>query len=243
MVESQPKYRAARDAVIDLITTLEVGDAIPPERMLASELGIARMTLRRAIGDLVRDGMLRRRQGAGTFVAEPKIAQALTMTSFTDDMRRRGYRASSRTLSMDRLLAGARLGRELSISPSEDVIRFNRLRLADDEPMSIEELHVPAALVPGLTADDLTNASFYRLLDERYGIKVTSGTQTIEPTVTGDEESHLLGLPLHTPAFLFERKSKDAEDRTVEYVRSVYRGDRYRLTTELRMDPTRGGMT
>ncbi|MPZ52292.1 MAG: UTRA domain-containing protein [Acidimicrobiia bacterium] len=221
---------------MDLISALDVGDAIPPERVLAAELGIARATLRRAIGDLVRDGVLFRRQGAGTFVAEPKIAQPLTMTSFTDDMRRRGHRAGSRTLSIDRILAGARLGRLLSISPSQDVVVFNRLRLADDQPMAIEILHVPADLVPGLTSDDLVDTSFYQLLSVRYGIEVRSGTQTIEPTVTNDEESHLLGLPLHTPAFLFERISHDAEGRTLEYVRSIYRGDRYRLTTELRMD-------
>ena len=107
-----------------------------------------------------------------------------------------------------------------------------RLRLADGVSMAIETLHVPAGVVPGLKPPDL-EGSFYELLQERYGIVVASGTQAIEPTVTNEEESSALGVPLHSPAFLFERTSRDAEERTIEFVQSVYRGDRYRIVTEL----------
>jgi GntR family transcriptional regulator len=109
---------------------------------------------------------------------------------------------------------------------------LTRLRLADGETMAIETLHIPEALVPGLGANDL-NGSFYELLRERYGIVLAGGTQAIEPTVTNEEESAALGVPLHSPAFLFERTSRDQLGRTVEYVQSVYRGDRYRIVTEL----------
>jgi GntR family transcriptional regulator len=105
--------------------------------------------------------------------------------------------------------------------------------MADGETMAIETLHLPEGLVPGLTAKDLTG-SFYDLLRDRYGIHIVHGTQTIEPTVTNEEESAALGVPLHSPAFLFERTSRDERDRTVEFVHSVYRGDRYRIVTELR---------
>jgi GntR family transcriptional regulator len=98
--------------------------------------------------------------------------------------------------------------------------------------MAIETLHLPQGLVPGLTAKDLSG-SFYELLQERYGINIAYGTQAIEPTVTNEEESAALGVPLHSPAFLFERTSHDERDRTVEFVHSVYRGDRYRIVTEL----------
>jgi GntR family transcriptional regulator len=134
---------------------------------------------------------------------------------------------------METELAGARLGRLLRVSPGEEILVIKRLRLADGETMAIESLHLPKFLVPGLKADDL-NASFYELYRERYGIVITSATQTIEPTVTGKEESAALGVPLHSPAFLFERTSRDANERTVEFVQSVYRGDRYRIVTELR---------
>jgi len=155
------------------------------------------------------------------------------MTSFTDDMRQRGMEPGSRTLELTVVTAGARLGRLLHVSPSEPVVVVKRLRLADRETMAIEELHVRQSLVPGLTARDLENGSFYELLRSRYEIAVVGGVQTVEPTVTNEEESDLLGLPLHSPAFLFERLTRASDGGIVEYVRSIYRGDRYRLVTEL----------
>ena len=99
--------------------------------------------------------------------------------------------------------------------------------------MAIETLHVAESLVPGLTAKDLERHSFYELLEDRFGIVVVGGSQAIEPTVTNEEESAALGVPLHSPAFLFERTTRAADGRIVEYVRSIYRGDRYRLVSEL----------
>ena len=227
------KQDETRERVLDLIESLEVGQAIPSERQLSQELAVSRLTVRAAIDELVRDGRLARRHGSGTFVTEPKIAQPLTLTSFTDDMRRRGMVPSSRTLGLSVVSAGARLARRLQVSPEERIVRVQRLRLADGETMALEVLHVPEALVPGLTKGDLENRSFYDLLQERYEIVIASGTQTIEPTVTNEEESALLGIPLHTPAFLFERATRSETGRTVEFVRSVYRGDRYQLVTEL----------
>ena len=155
------------------------------------------------------------------------------MTSFTEDMRRRGMVPGSRTLSLARELAGARLGRFLQVSPGEKILVIRRLRLADGETMAIEPLHLPEAVVPGLEPRDLDNGSFYDLLRDRFGIRIVDGVQAIEPTVTDEDESNALGVPLHSPAFLFERTSRDEEGRTVEFVQSVYRGDRYRIVTEL----------
>jgi GntR family transcriptional regulator len=112
-------------------------------------------------------------------------------------------------------------------------VLIRRLRLADGEPMALETLHVPAALVPGISRELLENASFYELLEREYGVVIDMGMQSIEPTVTNEEESELLSVPLHSPAFLFERTSRTATGETVEFVRSLYRGDRYRLVAEL----------
>src|SRR5205085_12059841 len=111
MVVTAPKQSEARSRVLDLIEQLSVGQAIPSERQLSSDLGVSRLTVRAALDDLVRDGLLIRRRGSGTFVSEPKIAQELTMTSFTEDMRRRGMQPQSRTLDLTVVPAGARLGR------------------------------------------------------------------------------------------------------------------------------------
>src|SRR3954467_2447529 len=148
------KQSVARQQVLELIERLGVGTAIPSERQLSVDLGVSRLTVRAALDDLVRDGYLVRRRGSGTFVSEPKIAQELTMTSFTEDMRRRGMKPGSRTLGLEVVPAGARLGRFLHVSPSESIVVAKRLRLADSESMAIETLHVREAFVPGLSADD-----------------------------------------------------------------------------------------
>jgi GntR family transcriptional regulator len=232
------KQRETRDRVLDLIEGLGVGEAIPSERQLSAELGVSRLTLRAALDELAREGYVVRRRGSGTFVGEPKIAQELTMTSFTEDMRRRGMEPGSRTLSLETVPAGARLGRFLHVSPSEPIVVAKRLRLADRETMAIETLHVREALVPGLTRRDLEGRSFYELLRERYGIVIAGGAQTIEPTVTNEEESAALGVPLHSPAFLFERVTHSERNEIVEFVHSIYRGDRYRLVTDLTALPS-----
>jgi GntR family transcriptional regulator len=98
--------------------------------------------------------------------------------------------------------------------------------------MAIETLHIPAHVVPDVQPQDL-EGSFYELLRTRYGIEIATAIQTIEPTVTNDEESPVLDVPLHSPAFLFERTSRDASGRTLEFVHSIYRGDRYQIVSEL----------
>jgi GntR family transcriptional regulator len=227
------KQEETRDRILDLVELLQVGEPIPAERQLAVDLGVSRLTLRAAIDELVRDGYLDRRHGSGTYVTEPKIAQPLTLTSFSDDMRRRGMTPGSRTLELTSVPAGARLAHRLGVSPEARLVRVKRLRLADRQPMAMEVLHVPEHLVPGLTRQDFDDHSFYELLRERYGITIASGTQSIEPTVTSEEESEVLGVPLHTPAFLFERTTVSESGRIVEFVRSIYRGDRYRLVADL----------
>jgi GntR family transcriptional regulator len=227
------KQRETRERVLELIEELTVGDAIPSERQLTIELGVSRLTVRAALDELVREGYLLRRRGAGTFVAEPKVAKGMEITSFSEDMRQRGLTPGSRTLELRVMPAGARLGRILHVSPAEPVLAAKRLRLAEGEPMAIELLHVREALVPGLSALDLEQDSFYDLLERRYGVTIVGGSQTVEPTVTNEEESETLGVPLHSPALLFERVTRSPEGDVVEFTVSTYRGDRYRLVSEL----------
>jgi GntR family transcriptional regulator len=227
------KQRETRESVLELIESLDVGSAIPSERQLSVDLQVSRLTVRAALDELVREGYLVRRQGAGTFVAAPKVAKGMDVSSFSEDMRARGLTPASRTLQLSVVPAGARLGRMLHVSPSEPVVSARRLRLADGDPMAIELLNVRASLVPDLTAADLEQNSFYDLLGDRYGIEIAGGTQTVEPTVTNDDESAALGVPLHSPALLFERVTRTAEGDVIEFTSSTYRGDRYRLVTEL----------
>ncbi len=229
---SPSKQQLVRAALVELAGGLEVGAAIPSERRLAAQLGVSRPTLRAAVDELVREGRLTRRHGSGTYVAEPKIALPLTMVSFSEDMRRRGLRPGSRVLAFEARAAGAKLGARLRVSPSEPLWAIRRLRLADGETMAIEAVHVPQRLAPGLTAADLEGESLYELLAERHGVVVAAASQTIEATVTDEQESAALGVPLHSPALLFEATSTSEGGDVVELVRAIYRGDRYRLVME-----------
>ena len=232
------KYHAIRDRLLDRLETMSAGEAFPPERQLAQQLGISRMTLRRAIDELVARGAVRRRVGAGVFAIGPKLDQGLMASSFTEDMRARGMRPGARTLTFDVSPAGPRIARQLHLLDEDKIVTVTRLRLADGEPLALEELSIPHTLIPHLTAEDLDDRSFYELLHEKCGISVAESVQTIEPTVLDMQEARDLGVAEHSPALLFERTSKSAEGQPVEYVRSVYRGDRYKIRTELAVPST-----
>ena len=212
---------------------MTAGQQFPPERELAQELGISRMTLRRAIDELVARGAVRRRHGSGVFALAPKLDQTLMASSFTQDMRARGLTPGARTLTFDVTAAGPRIARRLRISADDAVAKITRLRLADGEPIALEELHVPRHLVPDLSRSDLEDRSFYALLAEQCGIVIARSIQTIEPTVLDTEEAADLDVPIHSPALLFERTSWSSAEEPIEFVRSVYRGDRYKIRTEL----------
>lgn len=232
------KYHAARDQLLDRLDGMTAGDQFPPERDLAQELGVSRMTLRRAIDELVARGAVRRRHGSGVFALGPKLDQALIANSFTEDMRARGLTPGARTLSFEVSPAGSRIRRQLHLREGAEIVAISRLRLADDEPIALEDLNVPRALLPDLRAEHLEDRSFYELLREQHGIHVAHSVQTIEPTVLDDEEAGHLDVPVHTPALLFERTSRSADGTLIEFVRSVYRGDRYKIRTELTVPST-----
>ncbi|GAA1251433.1 GntR family transcriptional regulator [Kitasatospora nipponensis] len=235
------KRERVREHLLDLIETLDIGEGIPSERRLCADLEVSRPTLRAVVDDLVRAGKLVRRQGQGVFVAQPKIAQDLTQTSRTrHTVAGVSGTWTSRTVDFTRISAGARVGRRLRLAPSAPVLRITRLRLVDGEPMSVDTLYLPEELVPGITAQDLEEHSFYDLLETRYGIGVTEAVQTIEPTVTDEDEAGLLGVPAHFPALLFERVTEDGLGRVIEFAHSVYRGDRYRIVSRLSLAQGRG---
>lgn len=227
------KQRQVRERLEWLIAGLAPGEPLPAERDLARELGVARMTLRRAVDALVGESRLVRRHGSGTFVAAPRVTQRLAATSFSADMRARGLRPGSRTIAARRFSAGVMLATLLEVPPQAEVLYVRRLRLADDVPMAVEDLHVPASVAPGLTGEDLEGTSFYDLLATRFGTPVVAGTQTVEPALVSAEDAELLGVDAGSPVFLFERTSRVAGGSVAEFVRSVYRGDRYRIMVDI----------
>ncbi|MGH3469336.1 MAG: GntR family transcriptional regulator, partial [Thermocrispum sp.] len=179
------------------------------------------------------EGRLRRVQGSGTFAAEPKLAQRLQLSSYTEDMKAQGREPSSRLLAVDDLPADAEFARRLDIQRGETVLRVRRLRLADGEPMAIETTHLPRERYPGLRRHLSAGGSLYQTLRDRFGVELGQAEETIETALAGPDEARVLGADVGMPMLLLSRHSFDIAGTPVEWVRSMYRGDRYKFVATL----------
>ncbi|MBP0457189.1 GntR family transcriptional regulator [Streptomyces montanisoli] len=235
------KRDLVRRHLVDIIESAGPGTGLASERDLALELGVSRPTVRAAVEELIHSGLLVRRHGQGTFTSPHKVTQELSGTT-TNGMAvppAEGH-WTSRIVSFRTTQAGPTRAQRLEVPPDEPVRRVTRVRLVDDEPMAIEHLELPAALVPTLTATDLEHGNFYQLLRERFDIRVRDALQTLEPTVTNPEQAELLGVSVYAPVLRVERTTRDVRGRVVELAQSFYRGDRYRITSKLRFDDASG---
>ncbi|MDQ1485351.1 MAG: GntR family transcriptional regulator, N-acetylglucosamine utilization regulator [Actinomycetota bacterium] len=227
-----PKYHQLQEILLELVdTALAVDAPIPSERELADRYALSRMTVRQAIDGLVVEGRLYRVQGRGTYVARQKTDLQIRLASFTEDMRSRGMRASSRVLSFERIAATPHLARDLEVPVGEPVLRLERLRSADGIPMSVERTHVPERLVPGLLERGLIG-SLYTALEEQYGLVLDWGEQTIEAATSEPADAKLLEIGQDVPVLWMRRYSYAGHQR-VEYAASAYRSDRYQLWVPL----------
>ncbi len=212
-------------------------EVLPGERELSALLNVSRTTLRRAITDLVADGVLYHRHGAGTFIrrAVPRVDQALSrLTGFTQDMRLRGFVAGSRELERGAFLPTPEEAMMLGVGPSEGVIRLSRLRLASDVPMAIEHAVVPQRYIPDPA---LIGASLYDALEAR-DFKPVRALQRLRAVLLGDADAELLGVEPKSPALYIQRIAYLADGRCVEFTRSYYRSDTYDFVSELTLAPT-----
>lgn len=234
------KGAALEELLEDLVTESAPGTMLPSERAVAEQFGVARMTVRNAIGALVAKGLLYRVQGQGTFVAEPRITQPAALTSFSEDMRARGMEPSALLLAQEVLPAQEDLARALQIPPTQPVVRIERIRLGDAQPVAIERAHLPARRFPGLEEADLEQNSLYELLTERYGCTIAMSDQRIAAVRLTATEAHLLGTDAGEPALHIERRTYDTDGAPIENVRSLYRGDRYQLHTRIHRGPAPG---
>ncbi|MHB8073272.1 GntR family transcriptional regulator [Desulfosporosinus fructosivorans] len=211
-----------------------VGMCLPSEREYCEEYGISRMTVRQAISDLVNEGLLRRERGKGTYVSQPKIEQGLQMlTSFTEDMKRRNMQPGTRLIHMITCPAKGRVARQLGIEDGDSVYEIKRLRLADDEPMAIETAYVPICYLPNFTEEKVASGSLYEVMRER-GIEISHATQTLEASQAKVTEATILNIKNKASVLLIERTTCASGGQVVEFVKSVYRGDRYKFAIDLR---------
>jgi GntR family transcriptional regulator len=210
--------------------TYKPHDRLPSQRELGVEYGLSHMTVRRAINELISEGIIYAQQGRGLFVAEPKQQAELgPLYSFTEDMRLRGMQASSRVLEANIVGASTMLAHTLQVVVGSPLVYLERLRLADNEPIALQTAYLPHALCPGLLEQKLDNSSLYELLRTHYRLNLADSETAASADLANEKEAELLGLTLPAALLVTEQITILDSDKPIEFVRSVYRGDRYRL--------------
>lgn len=218
------------------------GEQIPPEKELEELFGVSRTTVRQALADLTRDGLLERRRGQGTYVRSLRRQfdePVLGIRSYTEEAIKQGFRPKAKVLSFRVLEAPVEVCNELSLAAGEDVFLIKRLRLLDGDPSGVDMTYIPVKLVPALSKDDFSDEedtqSLYFILENKYGLTLSEAEEIIDATATNEEESRLLGVKNNTPINLRKRVVFLPDETPLLYMKSVYK-NRYRVRLKRRSD-------
>jgi len=229
----EPLYRQLARALRGLIEVGELRsrDSLPSERRLAEATGLSRVTVRKAIEELIDDGLVERRAGARTHVLQGLDQSLSVLMGFTADMKRRGTDGRSITLRKTSSFPSPEEALKLGISPSEAVLRLSRIRLANGEPLAVEHAVVPLFAA----APEQVQESLYDVLREN-GYRPVRALQRLRSAAANTEEAAQLAIPVNSPILHIERHAFLANGRPIEITRSTYRGDRYDFVAELKIE-------
>jgi GntR family transcriptional regulator len=225
-------YEILRGAI--LTGEWQPGDLIPPESELIDRYQVSRTTVRQVLDLLVNDGLIYRQRGRGTFVTHPTVDQGLSrIVSFTEDMRRRGFQPGTRVLASGVMPAPPEIAAHLRVEPGEELARLQRLRLADGEPMSIEESYFVHRHCQGILRHDYAARSLRETLEREYGIRLVRARQVIRAIPAAADLATVLSVRTKAPLLYIERVSFSQLEIPVEFLCVHHRGDRYALYNEL----------
>lgn len=217
---------------------LKPGDRICSEREIMQEFGVSRNTAQQAIEELVRDGLACRVQGKGTFVAERKVRYGLQrLTSFSEEIRLRGMVPSSRLIALAKEPPSPRLAQLLRLGEGEPVVRLERLRLADGQPMALHTSYVPEGLCPGIDRFNFDEASLFEVIEGHYGLHISRAEQTIKPAIARHDEARWLAVSVGVPLLLVEGVAYLENGVPIEANRILYRCDVYEFTVHSSRTP------
>jgi GntR family transcriptional regulator len=223
------KGQALRAILSDLLTALPPGTELPSERELAERYGLARMTVRNEIERLAAQGLVYRLQGRATFVAAPRVAQAGTLSSFTDNMVARGLTPGSIVRSSETTEADGVLAAQLELAPGDRVFHLERVRTADGRPMAVEQAFLPMRRFAGIEDVDFTEASLFKVLAERFGVVLHDAHQRVVAVTIGPDEADRLDVAEGDAGLRLHSLGRDSEGRPVYYAISLFPGEHYEI--------------
>ncbi|MGH2385759.1 MAG: GntR family transcriptional regulator, partial [Candidatus Limnocylindria bacterium] len=209
------------------------GERMPTERDLAARYGCSLITVRHALGELVREGRIERTRGRGTFVLQPRIDRDIAGSmSFAEEMERRGLDPATRLITARIEPAGDVVAGLLGLEADAPVAYLERVRLGGGEPLILEQARLPAERFPGLLAFDFEHRSLYDLLADRYGTRIVRARESVEPMSLRSREARLLEVSTRSLALQIDGVAFAADGSPVETARSFVRGDRTRYYLE-----------
>ena len=215
---SQPIYLKVKQLIEDDIKQLVPNAMIQSERDLAIKYEVSRMTARKAIEALIREGKLYRKDKVGTFVADDKLHEPVAeLVGFTSEISSKGMRPHTKVVNYEIIEADERIAKHLEIKVNDRVHSLLRLRMADDRPMTLEHTYIPLSVVKELP-ESVIHSSIYAFLDQELNVKIASGSQMVSAIKADEQVSELLELPLHDPLIYLELTSILMNGQVLEFV-------------------------
>jgi GntR family transcriptional regulator len=232
-----PLYIQVIDSLTEFIecNKFKPGYQLPGEAELCRSFDVSRTVIRQALKELEYKGLIYRKKGRGTFIAEPKIHESLVqdLTGFYQDMEAKGHRPQSEVLKQEKVPATKKVADYLELEEGTLVVQIDRLRFINQEPIVLVTSYLPSDLVPELDKIDLTNQSLYVYLENAHGIQISRGKRFLESVPANQLEAELLQVDIGSPLILLDSISYLSDGTPLEYFHALHRGDRSRFEVEL----------
>lgn len=223
----KPKHVELSEKLTNRFAKLKPHSQIPSARQLSSTYGVSTMTIRQALSSLQSDGLIYTIPGSGTYVSGEKLSKRLVFVSFSEEIREKGMKPSSKILKAERVeVTNKKLANILQIPVGDAAYRIMRVRLADSVPLAIEDTFVPCDNAPGLLDQDL-KTSLYEIFKNVYEKPVVRADSAVSPILLDKQQAGILKAPVNTPSLMFTLTAFDMRGRTMEHCVSIKRGDKY----------------
>ncbi len=214
-----PKYYRLKHVLREKIAQLQADEVIPSEAELCQAYDVSRTTVRKAISDLLQEGLLYTVQGKGTFVAPKKLVSGWVQQTggLYADMTARGFKVEMQVLEVSTILAEENIQKELHLQEGDHVVKLVRLRFVDQKPFDIVTNYLPAHMFPGLEQQDFTHTSLYSILRSQYNVKFERGVRLVEAGASTPEEARMLQIKPRTPILIMHSTMYDDKDNAFEH--------------------------